>query len=112
MRLGVGVATINPDGSPLTGDVLVGSARNTLAEGIPRYRAAGGKRAVTTNISVDLTGSSEEACPDDGPFHLRCAPAVAARRLRRLRDLGFDDAVLVLKGASEAHPAAARALLT
>ena len=27
MRLGVGVATINPDGSLLTGDVLVGSAR-------------------------------------------------------------------------------------
>ena len=85
---------------------------NTLAEGIQRYRAAGGKRAIATNISVDLAGSSEEACPDDGPFHLRCAPAVAARRLRRLRDLGFDDAVLVLKGASEAHLAAARALLT
>ena len=27
MRLGVGVATMSPDGSPLTGDVLVGSAR-------------------------------------------------------------------------------------
>jgi alkanesulfonate monooxygenase SsuD/methylene tetrahydromethanopterin reductase-like flavin-dependent oxidoreductase (luciferase family) len=85
---------------------------NTLAEGIQRYRAAGGKRAIATNISVDLTGSSEEPCPDDGPFHLRCAPDVAAQRLRRLRDLGFDDAVLVLKGASEAHLAAARALLT
>jgi alkanesulfonate monooxygenase SsuD/methylene tetrahydromethanopterin reductase-like flavin-dependent oxidoreductase (luciferase family) len=84
---------------------------NTLAEGIQRYRAAGGKRAIATNISVDLTGSSEEACPDDGPFHLRCAPAVAARRLRRLRDLGCD-AVLVLKGASEASLGAARALLT
>jgi hypothetical protein len=37
---------------------------------------------------------------------------VAAQRLRRLRDLGFDDAVLVLKGASEASLGAARALLT
>ena len=27
MRLGIGVATTSPDGSPLTGDVLVGSAR-------------------------------------------------------------------------------------
>jgi len=60
---------------------------------------------------VDPTGPTEP-CPDDGPFHLRCAPDVAAQRLRRLRDLGFDDAVLVLKGASEANLAAARALLT
>jgi hypothetical protein len=83
---------------------------NTLTEGIKRYRAAGGKRAIATNISVDLTGPTEP-CPDDGPFHLRCAPDVAAQRLGRLRDLGFDDAVLVLKGASEANLAAARALL-
>jgi len=83
---------------------------NTLTEGIQRYRAAGGKRAIATNISVDLTGPTEP-CPDDGPFHLRCAPEEAARRLRRLRDLGFDDAVLVLRNGSEANLAAARALL-
>jgi alkanesulfonate monooxygenase SsuD/methylene tetrahydromethanopterin reductase-like flavin-dependent oxidoreductase (luciferase family) len=83
---------------------------NTLVDGIQRYRAAGGKRAIVTNIAVDLTGPSEP-CPDDGPFHLRCAPDVAAQRLRRLRDLGFDDAVLVVKSASEANLAAARALL-
>jgi alkanesulfonate monooxygenase SsuD/methylene tetrahydromethanopterin reductase-like flavin-dependent oxidoreductase (luciferase family) len=84
---------------------------NTLTEGIQRYRAAGGKRAIATNISVDLA-SPTEPCPDDGPFHRRCVPDVAAQRLRRLRDLGFDDAVLVLKSASEANLAAARALLT
>jgi alkanesulfonate monooxygenase SsuD/methylene tetrahydromethanopterin reductase-like flavin-dependent oxidoreductase (luciferase family) len=83
---------------------------NTLAEGIGRYRAAGGKRAIATNIAVDLSAPTE-ACPDDGPFHLRCAPAAAAERLGKLRDLGFDDAVLVLRGASEANLAAARALL-
>ncbi|MGH7385512.1 MAG: LLM class flavin-dependent oxidoreductase [Candidatus Rokuibacteriota bacterium] len=83
---------------------------NTLTEGIGRYRAAGGKRAIATNIAVDLAAPTE-ACPDDGPFHLRCAPEAAARRLRTLQDLGFDDAVLVLKGASEAGLAAARALL-
>jgi alkanesulfonate monooxygenase SsuD/methylene tetrahydromethanopterin reductase-like flavin-dependent oxidoreductase (luciferase family) len=83
---------------------------DTFSEGIERYRAAGGKRAIVTNISVDLTGPTEP-CPDDGPFHLRCAPDVAAQRLRRLRELGFDDAVLVLKSASQANLAAARALL-
>jgi len=83
---------------------------NTLTEGIRRYRAAGGKRAIVTNIAVDLS-SPTEACPDDRPFHLRCAPDAAAQRLRKLRDLGFDDAVLVLKGTSEASLAAARALL-
>jgi hypothetical protein len=36
---------------------------------------------------------------------------VAAQRLRRLRDLGFDDAVLVQKSGSEVNLAAARALL-
>ena len=131
MRLGVGVATLSPDGSPLTGEALVGSARtaerlgfdslwffdamsrgwpaalggpavligswggkhwipraaqefdgwiasagrtnlNTLTEGIRRYRAAGGKRAIVTNIAVDLS-SPTELCPDDRPFHLRCA---------------------------------------
>jgi alkanesulfonate monooxygenase SsuD/methylene tetrahydromethanopterin reductase-like flavin-dependent oxidoreductase (luciferase family) len=84
---------------------------NTLTEGIRRYRAAGGKRAIVTNIAVDLAGPTEP-CPDDGPFHLRCAPDVAAQRLRTLRDLGFDDAVLVLRGASERSLAAARALLS
>jgi alkanesulfonate monooxygenase SsuD/methylene tetrahydromethanopterin reductase-like flavin-dependent oxidoreductase (luciferase family) len=83
---------------------------NTLREGIRRYRAAGGKRAIVTNISVDLSGPTEP-CSDDGPFHLRAAPDVAAGRLRKLEDLGFDDAVLVLRSASEASLAAARALL-
>jgi alkanesulfonate monooxygenase SsuD/methylene tetrahydromethanopterin reductase-like flavin-dependent oxidoreductase (luciferase family) len=81
-----------------------------LTEGITRYRAAGGKRAVATNIAVDLAAPTE-ACDDDAPFHLRCAPGAAAERLRRLRDLGFDDAVLVLKAPTEGNLAAVRALL-
>ena len=96
-------------------DGWIGSAGkttlNTLSDGIRRYRAAGGKRAIVTNIVMDLGGPTE-ACPDDGPFHLRCAPAAAAERLRRLRDLGFDDAVLVPRSSSEADLAAARALLS
>jgi alkanesulfonate monooxygenase SsuD/methylene tetrahydromethanopterin reductase-like flavin-dependent oxidoreductase (luciferase family) len=81
-----------------------------LTEGIGRYRAAGGKRAVVTNIAVDLTVPTEPL-PDSAPFHLRCAPDAAARRLQQVRELGFDDAILVLKTPTEAGLAAARALL-
>jgi len=84
---------------------------NTLTEGIGRYRAAGGKRAVVTNIAADLSAPTE-ALDDTAPVHLRCGPDAAARRLRQLRDLGFDDAVLVLKTPTEANLAAARALLS
>jgi alkanesulfonate monooxygenase SsuD/methylene tetrahydromethanopterin reductase-like flavin-dependent oxidoreductase (luciferase family) len=63
---------------------------NTLTEGIQRYRAAGGKRAIATNISVDLTGPTEP-CPDDGPLPpprparggRPAAPASAGPGLRR-----------------------------
>jgi alkanesulfonate monooxygenase SsuD/methylene tetrahydromethanopterin reductase-like flavin-dependent oxidoreductase (luciferase family) len=96
-------------------DGWIGSAGKTtlrtLSEGIRRYRDAGGKRAIATTIVVDLEAPTEP-CPDDGPFHLRCAPAAAAERLRRLADLGFDDAVLVPRSNSEADLAAARALLS
>jgi len=83
---------------------------NTLAEGIARYRAAGGQRAIATNIAVDLSAPSA-ALDADAPFDLRCPPAAAAERLHRLRDLGFDDAVLVVRTPTEANLAAARALL-
>lgn len=83
---------------------------NTLSEGIERFRAAGGKRAIVTNIRTDLSAPSAP-CEDSAPFHLGCAPAEAARRLGRLRDLGFDDAVLVVKAPTEANLAAARNLV-
>jgi alkanesulfonate monooxygenase SsuD/methylene tetrahydromethanopterin reductase-like flavin-dependent oxidoreductase (luciferase family) len=83
---------------------------NTLLDGITRYRAAGGKRAIVTNIAVDLTAATGPR-DDDGPFHLCCTPPAATERLQRLRDLGFDDAVLVVKAPTEANLAAARALL-
>jgi alkanesulfonate monooxygenase SsuD/methylene tetrahydromethanopterin reductase-like flavin-dependent oxidoreductase (luciferase family) len=82
----------------------------SLTEGIGRYRAAGGKRAIVTNIAVDLSAPTEPL-PDTAPFHLRCAPDAAARRLQQVRELGFDDAVLVLKTPTEAGLAAARALV-
>lgn len=82
----------------------------TLADGIQRYREAGGRRAIVTNIAADL-GHPTEAMPDDAPFHLRCDPNTAATRLKRLVDLGFDDAILVPRGHTEATLAPLRALL-
>lgn len=79
-------------------DGWVGSgARSTwglLEHGIARFRALGGRRAVATNVVVRLGDSASPDGPDD-PCDLRCPRDVAAARLRRLRDMGFDDVVLV-----------------
>lgn len=80
-----------------------------LADGIERFRAAGGKRAIVTNIAADLDEPTA-ALDDHAPFHLRCAPHAAAERLRRLADLGFDDAIIVPRRPTEEHLAAFRAL--
>jgi alkanesulfonate monooxygenase SsuD/methylene tetrahydromethanopterin reductase-like flavin-dependent oxidoreductase (luciferase family) len=82
----------------------------TLADGIRRYRDAGGKRAIVTNIAADLA-QPDAAMPDEAPFHLRCDARTAAARLQRLADLGFDDAVLVPTSHTEASLAGLRALL-
>lgn len=81
----------------------------TLADGIRRYREAGGTRAIVTNIAADLDVATEPL-PDDGPFHLRCDAKAAAERMSRLADLGFDDAIIVPKNHTEAHLAALRGL--
>jgi len=67
---------------------------DALASGIEIFRAAGGGRAVVTNIAFDLDAPTERV-PDDAPFHLRCQPDEARRRMRRLAGLGFDDAIFV-----------------
>jgi alkanesulfonate monooxygenase SsuD/methylene tetrahydromethanopterin reductase-like flavin-dependent oxidoreductase (luciferase family) len=82
----------------------------TLADGLRRYRDAGGKRAIVTNIAADLR-QPDGAMPDDAPFHLRCNTRTAATRLQRLADLGFDDAVLVPVTHNEAALTDLRALL-
>jgi alkanesulfonate monooxygenase SsuD/methylene tetrahydromethanopterin reductase-like flavin-dependent oxidoreductase (luciferase family) len=95
-------------------DGWIASAAKTsfaaLADGIQRYRAAGGTRAVVTNIGVDLDQPTTEL-DDTAPFHLRCDRGTAAKRLRRLADLGFDDAVLVRGSHTDAGLAAIRSLL-
>jgi alkanesulfonate monooxygenase SsuD/methylene tetrahydromethanopterin reductase-like flavin-dependent oxidoreductase (luciferase family) len=94
-------------------DGWIGSgARSSVAalrDGIRRFREAGGRRAVATNIAVDLEAPTAPM-PDDGPFHLRCDPKTARERLRILADLGFDDAVLITRRYRDADLAALRAL--
>jgi alkanesulfonate monooxygenase SsuD/methylene tetrahydromethanopterin reductase-like flavin-dependent oxidoreductase (luciferase family) len=82
----------------------------TLSDGIRRYREAGGKRAIVTNIAADLD-QPDDAMPDDAPFHLRCDARTAATRLERLADLGFDDAILVPAAHTDASLTRLRALL-
>lgn len=66
-----------------------------LEEGITRFRDAGGRRAVVTNIVVDLDGRETTDLARDQPLVLRGDAAAARDRLARLAELGFDDAVLL-----------------
>jgi alkanesulfonate monooxygenase SsuD/methylene tetrahydromethanopterin reductase-like flavin-dependent oxidoreductase (luciferase family) len=61
-----------------------------LADGLARFRDAGGKRAVVTNVPV-----GREVTP-------------VLERLAHLRELGFDDAVILDPAPSEARFAAVR----
>ena len=81
----------------------------TLKAGIERFREAGGRRAIVTNIHVDLSAPSTPLS-DEGPYTLKCDPAEARARLEHLAELGFDDAVLVVEDASDENLQAVRAL--
>jgi len=81
----------------------------TLKAGVERFRAAGGKRAIATNIHVNLKAPTKPLS-DDGPYDLRCSPDEARVRLQRLAEMGFDDAVLVVEDMSEENVQAVRAL--
>jgi len=67
-----------------------------LAIGVKMFRDAGGKRAVLANIFTDFRDN-----PGSLPFthvpkiSLFCSPLEARDRLRRLEDMGLDDALLV-----------------
>ena len=66
-----------------------------VREGIARFRALGGKRAILTNVNVDLTAAAPSADGPDDPFNLIAPPEVARQRLRYVAELGYDDVVLV-----------------
>ena len=84
---------------------------DTLKTGIDQYRGAGGKRAIVTNISLDLGAPTTAQDDATSGFDLACAPEEAARRLGRLAALGYDEAVVVHRGDGEPDVAAIRALL-
>ena len=64
-----------------------------LAEGIRRYREAGGRRALIATVHIDLSAPTRSLA-EDGPFDLLCGPEEAADRLRRVAELGYDDVLL------------------
>lgn len=82
-----------------------------LKAGIEAYRTAGGQRALVTNISLDLSAEAQPQDDVSGPFALLCGPEEATRRLQRLADLGYDDALVVHRGPGEPDFAAIRWLL-
>jgi alkanesulfonate monooxygenase SsuD/methylene tetrahydromethanopterin reductase-like flavin-dependent oxidoreductase (luciferase family) len=95
-------------------DGWVGSgARSTwglLRQGIARFRDLGGRRAVVTNVVVDLAQATPSPAGPDDPFDLKCPPEVARERLHHLCALGFDDVVLVTRRHDAAYLKALREL--
>jgi alkanesulfonate monooxygenase SsuD/methylene tetrahydromethanopterin reductase-like flavin-dependent oxidoreductase (luciferase family) len=72
-----------------------------LREGIQRFRAEGGTRALVSTITVDLHAPSAPF-DEDARFNLECGPAEATERLQRLAELGYDDALLARANYSDA----------
>lgn len=83
------------------------------AAGIRAYRAAGGKRAVLTNVPIDLRPRPEYAdqWAKVAQITLACPMRTAVERLRRIQQLGFDDVVLVPPDESPEHLGRARELV-
>jgi len=86
------------------------SSWRALREGMPRFRDFGGKRAVVTNVVVDLDSPIPSPDGPDDPCDFKCPRGVARERLHRLRELGFDDVVLVPRRHDAEHLQELRAL--
>lgn len=88
------------------------SSWDDIENGVRMYRAAGGTRVVVANIPADLRPEPERtAMAEHARLSLVCAPALARDRLRRLEQLGVDDALLLAPFAAPGHLHALRALL-
>ena len=82
-----------------------------LAEGIKRYRDAGGKRALIATVRIDLS-APRRALDANGPFELMCGAEEAADRLQQIAELGYDDVLLAKPtNQTEQDLVAMRALL-
>jgi hypothetical protein len=68
-----------------------------LAIGLRMFREAGGKRAVLANVFTDFRDRPAALPMSHTPkISLFCSPREARDRLKRLEDLGIDDALLVV----------------
>ncbi|HEX9819934.1 MAG TPA: LLM class flavin-dependent oxidoreductase [Methylomirabilota bacterium] len=79
------------------------SSWRALREGIARFRDLGGKRAVVTNVVVQLDSPTASPEGPDDSCDLRCPREVARERLHRLCALGYDDVVLVTRRHDAEH---------
>jgi alkanesulfonate monooxygenase SsuD/methylene tetrahydromethanopterin reductase-like flavin-dependent oxidoreductase (luciferase family) len=72
-----------------------------LEAGIKFYRSAGGKRAVLSNVIIDLHGNAEDM-PLGGKASVMLTGGEAAARktLQWIRDVGFDDVLCMAKPES------------
>jgi alkanesulfonate monooxygenase SsuD/methylene tetrahydromethanopterin reductase-like flavin-dependent oxidoreductase (luciferase family) len=88
-------------------DGWMGSAAKTnlakLQTGLTEFRRHGGTRAIAANLRVDLSIDDGNELQPDAPFDLRCTPEQAARRLKSLADLGFDDVILTVFDHTQQH---------
>jgi alkanesulfonate monooxygenase SsuD/methylene tetrahydromethanopterin reductase-like flavin-dependent oxidoreductase (luciferase family) len=86
------------------------SSWRALREGIARFRDLGGKRAIVTNVRVDLDSAASSPEGPEDPCELKGTPEIARERLHRLREWGYDDIVLVPGRHEAAHLQQLRAL--
>src|SRR5262249_51583475 len=86
------------------------SSWGALRDGIARFRNLGGKRAVVTNVRVDLDSQAASADSPNDPCDLKGPPEVARARLHRLREWGYYDTVRAPARHDAAHLEELRAL--
>jgi alkanesulfonate monooxygenase SsuD/methylene tetrahydromethanopterin reductase-like flavin-dependent oxidoreductase (luciferase family) len=72
------------------------SSWEDLEAGMRIYRDAGGGNAVLANVAIDLAQRPESASlAEVAQVSLICPPGEARRRLKRIKELGFDEILLV-----------------
>ena len=87
------------------------SSWRLIGEGIRRFRGFGGRRAVLTNVHVNVQADRPSPSGPDDPFDLIAPRAVVEERLRHVQSLGFDDLVLVPARHDAEHLKELRALV-
>ncbi len=71
------------------------SSWEDLEYGMKVYREAGGTNAVLANTAVDFSGRPDAGVLAEVPTSLVCPPDEARQRLKRIKDIGFDEVLLV-----------------